>query len=220
MRHLIILGAGGFGREVFCAAEESIGYGTEFDIKGFLDDRSTALDGFEGYAPVLGSIDAYEINDGDIFICALGNVKTKKLVVEKILAKGGEFMTLVHKDAYVGKNVKIGKGCILLAGSRLHCDITIGDFVTLQPYAILGHDVIVGNWSHINAYADCGGASRVGEMVTLHTTSFILPQSIIEDGATVGAGSVVLRKVKKGMTVIGVPAKPVLTPSLKQNNNN
>ena len=216
MKHLIIIAAGGFGREVYSTALESLGYGEEFDIKGFLDDNIHALDGFEGYPSILSTIDAYQPEEDDVFVCAVGVVKTRRILSEKIMAKGGSFQTLIHKTAYIGKNAKVGEGSIILAGARIHCDVTVGKYVIVQPYSILGHDVQVGAWTLINALADCGGMSKVGEMVTLHTTSFILPQSVIEDGATVGAGSVVLRKVKAGITVMGVPAKPVLTPGMKK----
>lgn len=212
MKHLIIIGAGGFGREIYCSASESLGYGTEFDIKGFLDPDESKLDGFKGYPPIIGVEDTYQIEPDDVFTCAFGNVSLKKKCCDKIISKGGIFQTLIHKTAYVSKNVKIGKGSIILAGARLHCDVTIGDFVVIQPYAIIGHDVKVGRWSHINAFVDCGGASSIGEGVTLHTTCFVLPQAIIEDDVTVGAGSVTMMRVKKGQTVFGVPARPVLVP--------
>ncbi len=35
MRNLLIIGAGGFGREVYNSALESIGYGKDFIVKGF-----------------------------------------------------------------------------------------------------------------------------------------------------------------------------------------
>ena len=216
MKNLIIIGAGGFGREVYSTALESIGYGEEFVVKGFLDDNVHALDMFEGYPPILDTVDNYQLAESDVFACAIGVVKTRRELSEKIMVKGGKFQTLIHQTAYIGKNAKVGEGCIILAGARIHCDVTVGKHVIVQPYSILGHDVQVGDWTLINALADCGGMSKVGEMVTLHTTSFILPQSEIEDGATVGAGSVVLRKVKAGMTVTGVPAKPVLTPGMKK----
>jgi acetyltransferase-like isoleucine patch superfamily enzyme len=53
-------------------------------------------------------------------------------------------------------------------------------------------------------------------MCTINTTAFILPLSKIEDGATVGAESLVLRKVKAGQTVMGVPAKPLVVPQIKK----
>ena len=37
MTNLIIIGAGGFGREMFGAAREAVGFGEQFRIKGFLD---------------------------------------------------------------------------------------------------------------------------------------------------------------------------------------
>ena len=45
MKHLIIIGGGGMGKEVFYTAKHSVGFGTEFDIKGFLDDNLEALEG-------------------------------------------------------------------------------------------------------------------------------------------------------------------------------
>ena len=214
MKQLVIIGARGFGREIYNSACESIGYESEFIIKGFLDDKKDALDGKNGYPSILSSVEDYQICEDDVFVCALGDVKYKEKYSKMILDKGGVFFTLIHESAYLSKNVKIGKGCLVLAGARIHCDVTIGDFVTLQPYSIIGHDVMVGDWCHINAYADCGGASKIGNRVTLHTMCFVLPKSIVEDGSTVGAGSVAMVRVRAGQTVFGVPAKPILVPKI------
>ncbi len=216
MKHLVIIGAGGFGREIFCSARESIGYGEEFDIKGFLDDNMLALEGYNGYPSILGTVNDYTPETDDVFACAVGVVKTRKELSEIIIEKGGKFINLIHKTAYLSMNVKIGEGCLILADTRVHCDVTIGNHVILQPKAIIGHDVTIGDWTLINAFADCGGMSKIGNEVTMHTTSFCLPLSKIEDGATVGAGSVVLRKVKAGQTVIGVPAKPIALPKVNK----
>lgn len=215
MKQLLIIGARGFGREIYNSATESIGYGTEFQIKGFLDDKNDALDGKVGYPPILCSVEDYVIQKDDIFVCALGDVKYKEYYTKLILNKGGVFITLIHNTAYISKNVKYGKGCVFLAGSRIQCDSTIGDYVTFQPYCVIGHDVTIGDWTIVNAFADCGGASKIGSRVTLNTTCFVIPKGVVEDGATVGAGSVTMRKVKADTTVFGVPAKPVLIPSIK-----
>ena len=216
MKNLIIIGARGFGREVYNSACESIGYGTEFEIKGFLDDKKDALNGYEGYPPILDTVENYQIDKDDIFTCALGDVHYKEYYTNIIAERGGEFTTLIHKTAYLSKNVKVGIGCLILAGARIQADASIGNHVTLQPYSILGHDVKVGDWTIVNAFADCGGFSKIGNRVTLNTTCFVIPKGIVEDGATVGAGSVTLRKVKAGTTVFGVPAKPVITPKIKK----
>ena len=59
MKNLVIIGAGGMGRTIFDVARESIGYGIEYTIKGFIDDNLSALDGFEDYPPMLGTISHY-----------------------------------------------------------------------------------------------------------------------------------------------------------------
>lgn len=79
MKKLIIIGARGFGREVFSLATRSIGYNEEFSIKGFLDSKSDVLDEFENYPPIIGSVEDYEIQEDDVFVCALGSVKWKKI---------------------------------------------------------------------------------------------------------------------------------------------
>ena len=99
MKHLLIIGARGWGRAIYNFALESIGYGTEFDVKGYLDDKSDALDGFEGYPPIIGSVETYQIQEDDVFICALGVVKYKIKYSKLIMDKGGEFITLIHKTA-------------------------------------------------------------------------------------------------------------------------
>lgn len=210
MKHLIIIGARGFGREVYNTAIESIGYGVNFDVKGFLDDKLDAFEGFEGYPRIISSVENYTPQQDDVFICALGEVKWKKYYTQLILDKGGVFITLIHNQSYVSKNVKYGVGCIFLAGSRIHCDVKIGNFVVVQPYAIIGHDVQIGDWCHINAFADCGGMSVLGEGVTLHTHSFVLPKCKISEGVTLGACSVALKDIGANKTVFGVPAREII----------
>lgn len=214
MKHLVIIGAHGFGREMYSSAMESIGYGTEFDIKGYLDGRKELLDGYEGYPPIIGSVETYEPDKDDVFVCALGDVRYKVKYAKMILEKGGEFITLIHKSAYISKNVKIGKGCLILADTRIQCDATIGNYVTIQPKAVIGHDAVVEDWCMINALADCGGFSHMEEGATLHTCSFLLPNKRIGAYAVVGACSLAARNVKPGTVVLGVPAKELALPQM------
>ena len=51
MKDLVIIGAGGFGRELFSAAREAVGFGEQFRVKGYLDANPAALDRFTGYPP-------------------------------------------------------------------------------------------------------------------------------------------------------------------------
>ena len=214
MKHLIIIGARGFGREVYNTALESIGYGVDFDIKGFLDDKLDALDSFEGYPAIISSVENYTPESDDVFICALGEVKWKKYYTQMILDKGGDFITLIHKQASISKNVKVGLGSIICNQSIVSCDVNIGKFSTIQPHVLIGHDNTIGEYCQINSNSTIGGNVNIGDFVTIHTSAVILPKAKIGELAIVGAGSVVLRSVPTNTTVFGNPAKKIPLPKV------
>lgn len=209
MKQLIIIGARGYGREIYYHAQNSIGYGTEFVIKGYLDDKSDALDSYVGYPPIIGPVESYAVEDNDVFVCALGDVKFKKKYVDVILAKGGDFLNLIHNSANIFPTSKIGKGCVILHNTTISADVKIGDFVTIQPMVFLGHDVEVGNWSHLNTNCICSGFVKLGENVTIHTSAVVVPKVKIGANSVVGASSMVLRNVPDNVTVMGNPAKKI-----------
>ena len=210
MKDLLIIGARGFGREIFAAAQDCIGFGTAFTIKGFLDDNPHALDTTPGYPPIIDSVEHYQPTDNDVFVCALGDPKWQKHYADIMLEKGGQFINLIHHTAAIGKNTTLGIGCIILGDVGISCDITIGDFVTCQSRVLMGHDVIIGNHCHIGSLSHLGGHVQVGNSTTIHPGAIILPRVKIGDQCVIGAGSVVIRKVKDGDTVFGNPAKKLL----------
>lgn len=207
MKNLIIIGAGGMGRTIFDIAKESIGYGEEFVIKGFLDDDVKALDGFKGYPPVLGTIKDYKIQPKDVFTWSIGNIQAKKKCCELIISKGGEFITLIHKTARLGTNAKIGQGSIIAAFTSLGADAVVENFVLVQAYSIIAHDVQVGNWARIDTHVVCVGGTVVGEEAMVYTNSVLNHNVVVEKGAIVAACSFVIKKVQSGTTVYGNPAK-------------
>lgn len=209
MKHLVIIGARGYGRIVYNIAIDCILNGADFDIKGFLDDKSDALEGMKGYPPILGPVEEYNIQEDDIFICALGEVKYKKKYAEIILNKGGEFVSLVSPKATIMTNVHIGSGCIIGGQSTVGCDTILGQFVTILGYACIGHDVVVEDWSHIGAYCFMGGFSKLEEGATMQTGAKLIPHKKVGRFALVGAGSLCIRNVKPGITVFGNPAKEI-----------
>jgi len=209
MKHLIIIGARGFGREVYNLAINTKTYKSEFDIKGFLDDKSDALEGYQSYPPIISSVEEYFPQKNDVFICALGDVNYKKKYVDIVSDKGGEFTTLIHRNVSIGQNTMIGKGCIICDGAIVSCDVRIGDFVTLNFHTFMGHDAVIGNFCQCNPYSSMAGFVRIGNFVTLNTGSIVIPKVEVEDHSIVGAGAVVLGKVKAGTTVFGNPARKI-----------
>jgi sugar O-acyltransferase (sialic acid O-acetyltransferase NeuD family) len=207
MKNLIIIGARGYGREVCGLARQCSGYNTEYIIKGFLDDKLDALDGFENYPAIISSVEDYEIQDNDVFVCALGDLQWKKHYVEIILSKGGQFINLIHPTVVFTSNVKLGNGIIIFMYSNISNDCVLDDFVTIQGFVAIGHDSKIGKWCHINAYSFTGGYAVLEEEVCLNTRATVLPNIIVRKGATVGAASLVIKNVKENTTVFGVPAK-------------
>ncbi len=209
MKGLIIIAAGGMGRTFYDIARESIGYGIEFTIKGFIDDNLQALDGFKGYPPILGKISEYHPQEGDVFACSIGGASRKKCI-EEIIGRGGEFQTLIHKTARIGTNVKIGKGNLVAAFTSIGADAIVGDYNMIQSYTVIGHDVRIGNWNRIDTHVTCVGGTVVGNEADIYTSSVLNHGVVVEDGAHVGACSFVIRRVKAGTTVMGNPARKLM----------
>jgi len=207
MKNLLIIGALASGREIYNLAIQCKGYLEEFKIKGFLDNRVNVLDGYKDYPPIISSVEDYEIQQDDVFACALVNVNYRKRYVDIILAKGGEFISLVHPTVNIQQNVEIGQGCIIGNGVNLSCDLKVGNFVTISPYSVIGHDAVIGDWCQLETYSFIGGFVRLYPMVTIHTGAIILHTKKVESHSTVGAGSVVISNVKENVTVFGIPAK-------------
>lgn len=209
MKNVIIIGARGFGREVYWHAQQCRGYSTEFQVKGFLDDKSGDLFLDENYPPVLSSVEDYYPQPDDRFVCALGNVKDKIEYTTKILDKGGEFFTLISKKSSVMPSTSIGKGCIIMADVQLSTEVEIDDHSTIMVKSIIGHDARIGKWTHIGPFVFIGGGALIEDEAQIHVRSTILAGVEIGKGAVTGACSVVLKNVEPGVTVFGNPARVI-----------
>ena len=206
MKQLLILGAGGMGKEIYYTARHSIGYGTEFVVKGFLDYPNPEWD-INIYPPILGLEDDYEIQPNDVFTCSIGDVHLKRKVCEKMKARGAKFQTLIFNNAQIGDNVTIGDGCIIDPYARIGADATIGENCLVQTFAIVGHEAKIGDYCRLDCRSLLVGGVILKNNVTVHTNAVISHNVVVDDDATIAALSFVIRKVKAGKTVCGNPAK-------------
>jgi len=207
--NLVIIGASGLAREVYDLALVCYCDNPNFKVKGFLSDGPSNIQEM-GYPPVLNTVAAYEIQEGDVFFCAIGKVGDRRKTTEIILSKGGVFINLIHPTAIISPSAKIGMGVAIKAYSSLASDVRIGNFVYLQSSVILGHDVIIEDYCHVNSFAFFAGFVHIEEMCTINAGAKLVQNVRVGKGAVIGIGSIVLKKVKSESTVFGVPARNIL----------
>lgn len=206
MKNLVIMGGSGFAREIYDLAYICYRHDPTFRVKGFLSDGPSNIEEM-GYPPVLGTISDYSVEPDDIFFCAIGKVADRKKTVEIILKKGGQFINLIHPTAVISPSVRLGTGIGIKAFCVISSDVIIDDFTFLQSSVIMGHDVKIGKYCQINSFAFFAGYAHVHDLCSINAGARLVQNTIVEEGATVGMGSVVLRRVKAGTTVFGNPAK-------------
>ena len=208
MKHLIILGTGAFARELYWHAKDSIGYGIDWELKGFLEGPSYKSE--EEYnklqLPVLGDYKNYKIEEDDVFTCGVGTPEIRKDFIETIKERGGIFVNIIHKTAIIQGNAKIGNGVIMCPFTYVNDNATVGDYVMINTVSGLGHDVELGDYSCLMGHVELCGFVKVGKEVYFGGGARVLPKGKVGDGAFVGSGSIVLKKVKAGAKVFGNPA--------------
>jgi sugar O-acyltransferase (sialic acid O-acetyltransferase NeuD family) len=207
MKRILIVGAGGFGREMYHWLLQHSDYKKSWTVSGFLDDNLSALDGFDFPASVLGSISAYTPQSEDMLVCAIGLPKVKRVVCEALKAKGGCFLSFVHPSVVMGGHITLGEGVVLCPGVILTSCIRLSDFVMFNCHASVGHDVEVGAFASISGHCDLTGYCKVGAEVFMGSRASLIPGVRVGDGAVIGAGAVVIRNVAAMTTVFGNPAK-------------
>lgn len=209
MKNLVIIAAGGCGREVLQWAKSINKQEKRWNIKGFIDDNLQALHGLKSDLPILTTIDAYEIQPDDEFVCCIGNSKAREKVVEKLKVKGAVFTTLVHPNAIIADTCTIGEGVIVYPYALISDNAVIGDHSIINMYSSVAHDSMLGQYCTISAHCDITGMCKLGDRVFMGTTSNMVPSSKIGDDVYICAGSTVMGRVRSGNKVLGTPAKIV-----------
>lgn len=215
MKKLIIIGARGFGREVLWAVQGTKEYKEgKYTVKGFLDDNKNALNGFscpygKQFPPIIGSVEDYIPEQDDVFFCALGEPKSRMHYANLILAKGGEFISIISPLACVSSDARIGKGVFICGWVLISTNVEIGDFTVIHPMTNIGHDVKIGKGCSIESHCFLGGGAQMKDGSMLHPRSNILPHKTIGENTVVGTGSAVMRNFGDNLTLFGNPAKKI-----------
>lgn len=209
MYNIIIIGAGGMGREAVEVAEDAFAGNEKYRIKGFLSDILDVLDGFSPGYPLLGTIKDYAVNENDRFVLAIGDVAGRRRIAEDILARGGKFLTLIHPTAKVFRTSTLGQGVIVFPFAYVGADAKVGDFCLINSYAGCGHDVVLGKFSEQCPYSALSGGVQTGEECFFGVHSVVAPKTKLGNRVVVSQGSAVQKDHDDDALLVGVPAKPI-----------
>ena len=209
MKNLVIIGAGGVGRETALIVQQINQLDDTWNLVGFVDDN---LDNFgkviNGYS-VIGGIDTLELLDEDYYVViAIANYKVKKSIVERLKGKF-KFATIVHPKVWIHDFMTLGEGSIIYEGAILTSNIEIGNHVIVCPKCGVGHDSKVKDYVSLLWNVNVSGNDLIDEGVLMGTGSTVIQGKTIGKGATIGAGAVVVDDIEPFSTVVGVPAKVI-----------
>ncbi len=216
MKKLIIVGAGGFGRELLQWCKDIQKVKQEWEIAGFIDDNRAALDGFTCDYQIIGTIEEWVPQEDQVFALAIAEPKTKEYVVRRLENRGAQFTSIIHPDARIGAFHSFGRGLVLYPNARITVNVRIGNFVTVLDNTSIGHDASVGDFTTFSASCGINGHVTIGNYVFFGCNASTIPGIQIGDECHIGVGSVVVNHLKSGVHVFGNPAKRIALPKMKK----
>lgn len=207
MTDIIIVGAGGCGREVANWVEDINSIEGTWNILGFLDDDEKALDGTPSKYKIIGKIENHSPSKTAYYAMGIANPEVKKFVGTMLRENGARFASIIHPSTRIYSEYKHGCGLVTYPNSKIPTGCRIGDFVTIQS-TIIGHDAQIEDYVTISSSCGITGG------VVLREGCFIGDHACIAVGLEIGAyayvgiGSVVIRNVNERTKVFGNPARP------------
>lgn len=201
---LIIIGAGGFGRELHVMLMDAFS-ADQYQFKGFLADESNALAAQLG--PVVGSPRDYQPQPNDRFLLAIGYMDAREQTTKLIRERGGKFESFIHPQAYIASNATIGAGAVIYPFAVVSNAAIVADQVHLNYYASVGHDCHVGRCCLLAPYATMNGFSALGDHAYMSTHSTVVVAKRVGDRTKISANSTVQQDVPPDCFVHGVPGR-------------
>ncbi len=209
IKKIAIVGAGGFGREVAMLIDQINQCEFEYEIVGYYDDQKDVGDIING-VPVLGCVsDINKVKENLNIVLAIGDPKTKAIIIESIGNENVFYSTLIHPGVSIGNEVEIGIGTIITTGCTITENIIIGNHVILNLHCTVGHDAVISDYCSFMPSVNISGETFFDELVYVGTGATIINQKRIGRESIIGAGAVIVKDVPDGVTVVGNPGRVI-----------
>jgi sugar O-acyltransferase (sialic acid O-acetyltransferase NeuD family) len=206
---LVIVGAGGFGRECLDIAEELNRLGAKLEVIGFVDDSPGPFELIERrQRSCLGPVSSASVY-ARRFVIAIGSGQARRKIDSTLTKLGMQAIELVHPHATVGSECQLGDGVLINAGARLTTNVRLGRHVQIHANVSIGHDAELDDYVSVFPGATVSGSAQLLNGSTVGTGANVLPGVVVGANSFVGAGAVVTSDVAPGTRVVGVPARPI-----------
>ena len=197
---LLIFGAGGHGRVV---ADAALRAGLWLRVIASDRDPARCEGRFLYGVPLLSPGQALPLA-AQVHI-AIGSAAGRE---REVTALGkGVLTSVIHPLSSVSPHAEIAPGCFIAAQSVVAPGAELGTSVIVNHGAVVDHDCVVGEFSHIAPRSALGGAVRVGRHVLVGSGATVLPGLRIADDVVIGAGAVVCDDLPHAGVYAGVPAR-------------
>lgn len=206
MKNLILVGAGGFAREVAWLVEEINQVNKVWNLLGFYDENGLSKKNLNGY-PVFSKSDLSKFDDVYLTVC-IGDPETRKTVVNRY-NDDYKFATLIHPNVTISDTVTLGEGSIICKGNIITVNIEIGNHVIVNLDSTIGHDAILNDFVTILPSVNISGGVNVGECSSIGTGSQVIQYKNIGKNSIIGAGAVVVKDIEEYVVAVGSPAKVI-----------
>jgi sugar O-acyltransferase (sialic acid O-acetyltransferase NeuD family) len=212
-RPLVIIGAGGFAREVLQIALDLAQRGGSeetWDTVAFAVDARFVSSTTVHDLPVLSFEDAFGCHPEAWAVIAVGSPATRRRISRQLESRvRGRWATLVHTTSWLGRRVTVAPGSVICAGCQITTDISIGTHVHVNLGCTIGHDSSLADFTTLNPGVNVSGNVELAEGVEVGTGSILIPHANVGAWSIVGAGSVVTHSLDANVTAVGAPAKAI-----------
>ena len=183
----------------------------KYDVACILDsdenNHGKIISGYE----VVGNYDNLEVikqkyNTNKFFI-AFGNMKYRKTVFDLFVKNDWEPVNIIHPNAVVSDNAKLGKGILIECGCLITPNPIIGNNVVVNTGSQVNHDNVIEDHVYIASGVILSGGVHIGSNTLLDDGVIVTLGKRICDNTLIGAGAIVTKHIDEPGVYYGQPAK-------------
>lgn len=205
IKKLAIVGASGHGKVIADIAEQ-FGF-----IVYFYDDAYPNKTYIEHW-PIHGTsadLIASKKNNNSFnhdVVVAIGNNDIRLQKIKLLQKNSFNLVTLIHPTAIVSQYADVAPGTVVFAGAVINAFAKVGVGCIINTAAVVEHDCIISNFTHICPNVALAGGVSVGNKSWIGIGSQVRQLITIGDNCFIGAGSTVVKNIPDNITVFGSPA--------------